>query len=42
VTTDRPDPISWAALGLALWPLWVAYAVIVVVALAEMIAGRKS
>lgn len=31
----NPEPISWTALALACWPLWVAYAVLIIMALAK-------
>lgn len=34
------EPISWTALALACWPLWIAYVVIVVMALARWKAHR--
>lgn len=34
------DPIPWGTLALACWPLWVAYAVIVLVAVSNWWATR--
>jgi hypothetical protein len=39
--TGQPEPISWGALALALWPLWLAYAVILLVAIAGALSGRR-
>jgi hypothetical protein len=37
---ELPDPMPWATLALAVWPLWVAYAVIMVVGLSNWWARR--
>lgn len=34
------DPIPWGTLALACWPLWVAYAVMLVVGLSNWWAAR--
>jgi hypothetical protein len=34
------EPMPWSQLALAMWPLWVAYAVILTVAVANWWAAR--
>jgi hypothetical protein len=35
------ETISWSALALALWPLWLAYVVIVVISVGNYLAARR-